>query len=96
VVGALALAVLLAGCTNFGGGTSNSGAGGTISHSPDCQQRQRQLSDLAGLSYTNWNKPISELPPSTRDALLADGFLADQTASAAYVQLVGSPEWHAC
>jgi hypothetical protein len=96
LVAALILPVLLAGCSNLGGGTTNSGVGGTISPTPQCQQLHATLQNLAGLSHANWNKPVSELPPATRDALLADGISGDQKASAAYAQLVSSPEWSHC
>ena len=97
MVGALILAVVLAGCSNLSGGTTNSGVGGTISTSPHCQQLQNALSNLAGLSHTNWNKTVSELPPATRDALLADGIPGDQVASATYAEIgASSPGWGAC
>jgi hypothetical protein len=92
---ALLLPVMLTGCTTFSG-TTNSGAGGTISTTARCQQLQNILSNLAGVSHTNWNKPVSELPPATRDALIQDGIPGDQIASAAYAEWVGSPEWAKC
>jgi hypothetical protein len=89
------MAVGLTGCSNLPGSSSGNSSG-TISTTPRCTELHTVLNEMAKLSFSQWNQPVSDLPDPPRAALLAAGVSPSEHASAAYASTVGSAEWGSC